>query len=512
MSAEAPDRPSRAGDVALVAITLGLAIASAVFVALPAVVPGIVNDRLDIGITTASLLVSTAVAALNGARGRVAGEAAAVLRGSAFWVLAALNLLTLIVQVTGMEASFGASLDAPGQLPVIASTVARGAAAVLLIVAGVLALRVPAPLRWPGLALAGPAILVGVAIAAGSAVQDRLPAVIEPQTLVELARNPTAALRPGAAPWLATTQAALGVGFVIAALLAHRAWRLNGRIGQLLLSAGLLIAAFSQVHTAMHPGSFVSLVTTGDLLRLSFYIVLLVGFVIDSRDDLRALRRANVELQRLSEAELASAALEERARLAREIHDGLAQDLWYAKLKQSRLAQTADLRGESLALSEEVADAIDTALAEARNAVAAMREGVEAGSLVEMLSRHVDDFSDRFAIRTELTQVGPTPDVGPRAQAEVLRIVQEALTNVRKHADATVVRVEVATDGDLRLVIADNGRGFRPESARTGFGLESMRQRADLIGARLTVGAEPQNGTRIELRVPLRQREESGDG
>ncbi|MCV0403824.1 MAG: sensor histidine kinase [Chloroflexi bacterium] len=512
MKETAAVRPSRAGDLALVALALGLAVATALIVTLPAVVPGIVNDRLDIGITMASLLVSVAVAALNGARGRVAGDAGAVLRGSAFWVLAALNLLIFAVQIPGAEASFGASLEAPGQLPVIATIVARGAAAILLIGAGIVALREPSPLARPGWVLAAPAILVGLVIAAAAAVQDQLPAVIDPATLAELARNPTAALRPGAAPWLVTMQATLGVGFLVAALLAHRAWRSNGRIGQLLLSAGLLIAAFSQVHTAMHPGSFVSLVTTGDLLRLAFYIVLLIGFVIDSRDDLRALRRANVQLQRLSEAELAGAALEERARLAREIHDGLAQDLWYAKLKQSRLAQTADLGGEALALSHEVADAIDSALAEARNAVAAMREGVEAGSLLEMISRHVDDFSDRFAIRAEITQSGRPPDVGPRAQAEVLRIVQEALTNVRKHADATVVRVDVASDGELRLVIADNGRGFRTESAPPGFGLESMRQRAELIGARLTVTSEPQNGTRVEVHVPLRQREEKGDG
>ncbi|MGI8657768.1 MAG: hypothetical protein ACR2K4_03220 [Candidatus Limnocylindria bacterium] len=97
----------------------------------------------------------------------------------------------------------------------------------------------------------------------------------------------------------------LGLGFLAASLLAHRAWRRSRRVGQLLLAAGLLIAAFSQVHTAVHPGSYAGLVTTGDLLRLAFSIVLLVGFVIDSRDDLRALRFANLELRRLRDAELA---------------------------------------------------------------------------------------------------------------------------------------------------------------------------------------------------------------
>ena len=61
-----------------------------------------------------------------------------------------------------------------------------------------------------------------------------------------------------------------------------------------------------------------------------------------------------------------------------------------------------------------------------------------------MLERQVDDFADRFALRAELHHDGSRPEIGPRAQAELLRIVQEALTNVRKHADATVVRVSVA--------------------------------------------------------------------
>ncbi len=500
-------------ELALVLLALGLAVLTALVVALPAVVPGIVNDRLDTMIVTASVLVSIAVAALNGARGLVSGDRAAILRGSAFGVLAVFNVMTLAVQVLGAEGTFGASLNAPGQLPLVASVLARAVAAGLLVSAGVVALRGPLmPSLGSSVVLIVPALVVAVAVVSGAAAQDRLPDVVDPATLAQLARNPTAALQPGGSPWLVTAQAALAMAFLAAALLAHRAWRRNGRIGQLLLSAGLLIAAFSQVHTAMHPGSYATLVTTGDLLRLAFFIVLLVGIVFDSRDDLRALRQANVDLRRLSDVELATAALEERARLAREIHDGLAQDLWYAKLKQSRIAQTAGLSGDALELSNEVTDAIDSALAEARNAVAAMREGAESGSLTEMLARHVDDFSDRFAIRAELTHAGPIPDVGPRAQAEVLRIVQEALTNVRKHADATVVRIQIVTDGDLSVAIADNGRGFRPEMAPPGFGLESMQQRASLVGATLAVESAPQNGTRIVLRVPLREKEGKDGG
>jgi two-component system nitrate/nitrite sensor histidine kinase NarX len=124
--------------------------------------------------------------------------------------------------------------------------------------------------------------------------------------------------------------------------------------------------------------------------------------------------------------------------------------------------------------------------------------------LLDILRRQVEDFSDRFALRAELTAEGTTePEIGPRAQAEVIRIVQEALNNVRRHADATVVRVTIRTDDHLRITITDNGRGFHPELAPAGFGLESMRQRAALIGAELSVSSAPQDGSRVDLTLPL---------
>jgi signal transduction histidine kinase len=334
--------------------------------------------------------------------------------------------------------------------------------------------------------------------------RESLPALAPPAALELLASDPTVTLPLGSAPLLAVIQSAIGIGFLVAAVLAHRAYRRSGRAGDVLLAAGLLIAAASQVHSAIHPGSYSSVVTTGDLLRLGFYVVLLAGVVAESRDDIADLRAATMEIRRLAEAEFAAAALEERARLAREIHDGLAQELWYAKLKQSRLAQIADFGEEPRQLSLEVEAAIDMALAEARHAVAAMRGGSVGGSLVEILRRQVEDFSDRFAIRAELVREGSVePEIGPRAQAELIRIVQEALTNVRKHADATVVRVLVKTDDELRIAISDNGRGFRPDTAPAGFGLESMRQRAAVIGAQLSVTSAPHDGSRVELVMPL---------
>jgi signal transduction histidine kinase len=496
-----------AGDLALALLALALAILTSFVVTLPVVLPALVNDRFDITIVTAGTLVSGAVAALDWARGRVAHDPAALLRSSAFAVLALLNAVSLVAALVGADVVLGATLDDPGQLPIVAGVVGRGVAAVLLVMAGWTAISRTVPGLRPVGVFLGPAAAVLLLLVAAALSQDSLPILAPPSVLESLAIDPTAALTPGAAPALTIVQSTIGIGFLAAAVLAHRAFRRSGRSADALLAAGLLVAAFSQAHSAIHPGSYSGLVTTGDLLRLAFYALLLIGVVAESRDDLADLRAATMEVRRLAASEFAAAGLEERARLAREIHDGLAQDLWYAKLKHSRLAQIAGFGGDARQLSDEVEDAIDNALAEARHAVAAMRQGAETGPLLDMLARHVDDFADRFALRAELTSEGPVPEVGARAQAELLRIVQEAMTNVRKHADATVVRVAVTTNGELRLTVTDNGRGFQPANVSSGFGLESMRQRAAVIGAILTVSSEPHNGTRVELAMPMRGEE-----
>ena len=141
---------------------------------------------------------------------------------------------------------------------------------------------------------------------------------------------------------------------------------------------------------------------------------------------------------RLREVDAANATLAERTRLAREIHDGLAQDLWYAKLKQGRLTQNESLDAEAKTTAGEVLNAIDSALAEARQAVMAMRvDPSAASSLEEVLRSYVEDFADRFGVRAEFEAEGTLQRLPPRTEAEVLRIVQEALNNVRRHADAT---------------------------------------------------------------------------
>jgi NarL family two-component system sensor histidine kinase LiaS len=270
------------------------------------------------------------------------------------------------------------------------------------------------------------------------------------------------------------------------------------------LAVGLVLAAFSQVLFAIHPAAYSALVSVGDVLRVAFYATLMTTLAVEVRGDIRALRQANDELTRLRDAEVARAMAEERAHLAREIHDGMSQELWYAKLKQGRLLALHDVAGPARELAEEVSGAIESALAEARQAIMALRPA-EGSSFGEVVQRYVDDFSDRFGIPAEAHCEDVADQLPARAQAELLRIVHEALSNVRKHADATLVRVEVTRRGDeLRVSVTDNGRGFEAEDgARPGYGLASMQQRAAIIGAQLKVDSRPQDGTRVVVQLPL---------
>lgn len=482
--------------VALVALTLLVLIE-------PRVAPAVVNDRLALVIDAATMLVAVAVAGLAWVHYQEGPDPAALVRASAFLVLAALNALVVLATVSGVGSAFGLTLDHPGQLPLWAGILARGVAAALLVAAGVTALRRRLTGRISAALFVGlPAVLVTGAIVVAAAFQPLLPVLLDSQAIARLQADPGAPMLAAGGRPLVALQVAIGIGFLAAAALAYRVWRRDRRETDAFLTIGLVVAAFSQVHFAIHPGTYTTLVTTGDLLRVAFYALLLLAIAVESRGDVRALRRANEELVHLREADLARATVEERARLAREIHDGMSQELWYARLKQGRLLQGTDLSADARGLASEVATAIESALAEARQAIMALRPA-EGTTFTQVLERYVEDFADRFGIPADCVCDPVLERLPARAQAEVLRIVQEALSNARKHADATRVHVEAAAGASgIRLTIADNGRGFNVDQPTTGYGLPSMQERAALIGATVQIESQAQGGTRVMVELP----------
>lgn len=496
---------SRRAEIGLALVPIFLAVLTLSILLTSRTPTVIVNDELALAIDTVATLVAIAVAVLGWIRYREAGEQAALWRGSALLVLGTMNALTAASTLFGVEGAFGHSLDAPSQLPLWMTVLTRATAAALLVVAGLTAIRGQELLRVPPLVVLWLPALVTILLAVVAAAnQDVLPHLISAAGLASLSADPHAALPVGTATPIALLEIAIALGYLAAAALSYRAYRGYGRGTDAVLAVGLMIAAFSEVLFAIHPAAFSSLITYGDVLRVGFYITLLATLAVEVRGDIRALRSANLELMRLSDAEVARATAEERARLAREIHDGMSQELWYAKLKQGRLLGLPAVVGDARDLAEDVAGAIESALAEARQAIMALRPA-EGRSFSEAMEQYVADFSDRFGIATE-TSSDPAAEALPaRAQAELLRILHEALSNVRKHADATLVRVDVIADeGSLRMTVTDNGGGFASDApGPSSYGLSSMRQRAELIGGSLSVESRPRDGTRVMVDVPM---------
>jgi signal transduction histidine kinase len=194
----------------------------------------------------------------------------------------------------------------------------------------------------------------------------------------------------------------------------------------------------------------------------------------------------------------------ERARIAREIHDGLAQELWLAKLAASKLARDRGLGAAGRALCADLLRSIDAAMSEAQTAVMARMSVHEPTiSMADLIERQVDEFSDRFGIRADC-EIEDVDNVSPPMAVEILRIVQEALNNARKHANARRVVVRLKPQGSwINVSVADDGEGFDPTVQSTGFGRRSMQERAESLGARLTIVSAPGSGTNVKLRVPV---------
>jgi len=493
-------------DGALVAVTIVLTLGTAASLVVPGVGVRVDAPSLDLVIDTVTTVAALGVAALGWVRFRQRGEPVAVFQAAAFLVLAIANGLAVMLVTTGLDLQAGMVLASPGQAPLYIFAISQVFAAALLVMGSRASLRAGRVEHPPAIVL-GSAVATLLVIALLQVGADRLPILgsVGVSGLVHDAPGAAWSL-PSPMP-LGAAIGALGAAlFAWAASLSRQLYRRDRSIGNAYLAVGLVLAAFAQVESAVYPGTYTGLVTGGDLLRLIFDVLLLLGIQAEAGAMLARLRRANEDLARLGAVEVEHAALEERARLSRELHDGLAQDLWLAKLKAVRLAALPDLGLEARALTEEMGDAIDAGLAEAQQAVAALRlPGESTGTFCDLLTRSVDEFADRFGLRTEFECEPGLPALPPRAQAEALRIAQEALTNVRRHADATLVRVRASVeDGRLVVAVGDNGCGFDAGAVgSTAFGLAGMRERAALIGGELRIDSRPQGGTRVSLLVPL---------
>lgn len=468
----------------------------------------VMKDRtLDVALSALTFVAVAGLAVLTYLRYRETGRLASFLQSSAFALWAMFTLVTLLFIVFRLDGRVGMTLGAPEQLPAWVSGLVRISVSAVFMVSGIAAITG----MYGGTKRRFRTVFLPVAVIAVLTLliypfRDLLPDLIEPQGLAALLAAPGEfGVLPGFTGVALAMVVATVTGLVAAVVLYRLTWGRGGPTSDAFSALGLVILAVAEVQYALWPSVYTNLVTISDILRLVAYTILLAGAFADQRSDLRALRSAYAALDRMRVNEAERATLEERARLAREIHDGLAQHLWFAKLKFERLSST--LSDEDRSLANEVTQALDAAIVEAREALVTMRSSLEEDvPFADMLVRTVDDFEEASGLRAEFTASTGIPSaLAPRAQVELLRIISEALTNVRKHADATLVRIRAeVNEGELLITITDNGRGFaQAEAFDRGLGLQGMRERARLIGGSLAVTSEISGGTSVEVRAPL---------
>ncbi len=205
------------------------------------------------------------------------------------------------------------------------------------------------------------------------------------------------------------------------------------------------------------------------------------------------------------------AVLKERHRLSREFHDGLAQTLGFLNLQAEQVEQMINADQTSSASDEiqELRKNIHAAYADVREAIDGLRIRLDApGQLAERLQQYTDEFARQTGIEIHFSTNPQDLTTKPEYAIQLLRIVQESLTNIRKHAQANRASVALqATKSQIELVIADDGKGFPAtgpgERLYRSYGLTMMRERAESIGGNFTVATSPGQGTRITVTVPI---------
>jgi signal transduction histidine kinase len=273
-----------------------------------------------------------------------------------------------------------------------------------------------------------------------------------------------------------------------AALFAAAAFGFSrrGKAGDDLMNwfaAGAVLAAFARLDHALFPSSYVGWVYLADLLRLGFYFLLLVG----------AAREIRRYWSRFAEA----AILDERRRIARELHDGIAQELAYVVAQAKQASKYRDTRE----VVEKLSVVAQRALDDSRRAIVAL-----VGPLNQPLAAALEQTADEVAERTGIPitlDLAEDVDVTPATRETLIRIVREAAVNAVRHGEANHITVRLTRDSQMHLEIADDGVGFDARiPTRDRFGLVSMKERTHALGGEFRISSQPGDGTKVEVVLP----------
>lgn len=246
------------------------------------------------------------------------------------------------------------------------------------------------------------------------------------------------------------------------------------------LGPAFALAAFARVNYLLFPSLYTDWLYTGDLLGTGCYLLLLVG--------------AGRELRQYWTAQSRAAVLEDRRRLARELHDGVIQELAY--IRSESYALPADLPA-----GDRIIAACDRGLDEARAAVQALGRPTDE-PLGFVLHRAARELAERYQVNLEV-DVDDSISVQIDQQHALMRITREAVSNAVRHGRAPRIHVQLAQrDGQRRLVVQDDGQGFDADRAvadNTGYGLISMRDRARSLPGSLAIDSNPGSGSVVTV-------------
>jgi signal transduction histidine kinase len=458
-------------------LTLGTAAAAALVTLLVSVLPSVhlayMSPSGHVAIETAAALIALLVAYLVLGRFLRTGELRDLLITAA---LAMLGFTNLLFSAIPLAAGTGVN-----RFSTWAPIAGRLLGAFLFAVA---AFAPDRKIRRPREAI----LPVTLACAAGLGIVALAFAIAAPH--LPLGLNPSLSPDSPTRPRVVGNPGVLIVQIVTMVLFAFAAVgfvRARERTGDELLdwfAIGSVLGVFSHLNYFLFPSLYSNWVYVGDFFRLAFYLVLLFG----AGKEIAAYQRRMAD----------TAALEERRRLARELHDGLAQELAFISTQSRWLAQGVggDDKLEQLAL------AAARALDESRGAIAALTRPLDE-PLEVALAQAAEEVADRVGVKVRL-DLEPGVQVSPSTRAALLRIVREAVTNTARHGKASEATVSLTSDGRLELRISDDGVGFDTTAAREGrgFGLVSMRERAQAIGGQLEVRSSVGGGTEIEVVIP----------
>ncbi len=222
-----------------------------------------------------------------------------------------------------------------------------------------------------------------------------------------------------------------------------------------------------------------------------------------------------MQLTRLSAQSRRSAVVAERNRMARDIHDTLAQG-FSGVIVQLEAAQDAQTRGLSTEAENHVRRASELArdnLKEARRSVRALRpQALEDKDLGKALEELIQQTNSSTTMRAKFVRQGRSRPLPSDWEGNLLHIGQEVLTNALRHACATEFKIQlVFAPEEIRLELRDNGRGFDPESHHDGFGLVGMRERVEVMGGRIAIQSAHGAGAAILIALPLRSSLDASD-